>query len=134
MKALWRHDLDQGKHDPLEIVSVVTVTGSTISAALIVPLDPHAQPIRIEVPGPGGGDDAGLLEVIQAQMEAIDELSAGRDSKLEGDEAKELAHLREWGDQFPVLLENLCEAMGLARQPVGPTGIPELDIILDLAR
>lgn len=130
MKALWRHDLDQGKHDPLEIVSVVTKTGSSISAALIVPLDPHAQPVRIEVPS----DDAGLLEVIQAQMEAIDELSAGRDSKLEGDEAKELNHLREWGDQFPLLLENLCEAMGLPRQPVGPTGIPELDIILDLAR
>lgn len=132
MKALWRHDLDQGKHDPLEIVSVVTVTGSTISAALIVPMDPQAQPIRIEV----GGDDAGLLEVIQAQMEAIDELSksAPATKALGDDDTKELNHLREWGDQFPLLLENLCEAMGLPRQPVGPTGIPELDIILDLAR
>lgn len=126
MKALWRHDLDHG-NDPLEIVSVVTKTGSTISAALIVPMDPQAQPVRIEV----GGDEAGLLEVIQAQMEAIDELAA---KALEGDEAKELTHLREWGDQFPLLLENLCEAMGLPRQPVGPTGVPELDIILDLAR
>lgn len=131
MKALWRSDLGQGKHDPLEIVSVVTTTGSVISAELIVPLDPQAQPVRIEVPG----DDAGLLEVIQAQLEAIDELSKtpvsnGDYQKL----SKELDHMREWGEQFPLLLENLCEAMGLPRQPVGPTGIPELDIILDLAR
>lgn len=130
MKALWRSDLDQGKHDPLEIVSVVTKTGSSISAALIVPLDPHAQPVRVEVPG----DDAGLLEVIQAQLEAIDELTEGRDSKLEGDEAKELKHLREWSEQFPDMVEDLCMAMGLPRNPVGPTGIPELDKIVSLMR
>lgn len=123
MKVLWRSDLGQGKHGPLEIVSVVTKSGSTISADLVVPLDPHT-PL-------GTLPDDGLLEVIEAQLAAIDELSKvpPSDEKL----VREHKALQEWADQFPDLIADLCAALGFAAHPVGPTGIPELDILVSLS-
>lgn len=131
MKVLWKSDLGQGKHDPLEITHVVTKSGSSISADLVVPLYPHDG---------ATADNVGLLEVIDAQLAAIDELT-NKAVLAKQHAAAELPNptaeheaLKEWADQFPYLVEELCAALGYARNPVGPTGIPELDILVSLSR
>lgn len=136
MKVLWRSDMGQGKHDPLEITHVVTKSGSTISANLVVALDP-AQAVAT----PPAGDADGLLEVIEAQLAAIDELTSANKSlgetldwaEMKGVDEKTHADLKAWADQFPHLIEDLCIALGFARNPIAPTGIPELDILVRLS-
>lgn len=140
MKVLWKADLGQGKHDPLEVTHVVTKSGSQISAELVVLATDQLGSAWVRCgelekfsPATPGDNSDGLLEVLEAQMAAIDELSKAAppsDEKL----AKDHAALTEWADQFPVLVEELCTALGFARNPVGPTGIPELDRIVGLAR
>lgn len=133
MKVLWRSDMDQGKHDPLEITHVVTKSGSQISAALVVPMGVDlVEPLNTD-------ETAGLLEVIEAQLAAIDELSAdikatGRSGADYETQAKEHRDLQEWADQFPDMIADLCVALGFAAHPVGSTGIPELDILVSLSR
>lgn len=131
MKVLWRSDLEQGKHQPLEIVAVETKTGSRISAALVVLATDHlgVEWARVDQ---AADDNSGLLEVIEAQMAAIDELSA--DKHFEGTPDEKLAGLQAWADQFPDMIADLCVALGFAAHPIGPTGIPELDKIVSLAR
>lgn len=144
MKVLWRSDMDQGKHDPLEITHVVTKSGSQISAALVVPvlLDGDGSAwSKVQAQSP----DAGLLEVIEAQLAAIDEISrelSAAETALENPQDQECSipshkgheALEEWADQFPDMIANLCAALGYAAHPVGPTGIPELDILVSLSR
>jgi len=136
MRALWKSDLGQGKHDPLEIVSVVTKSGSTISASLLVPLEPVSLEGALDNLGQiAANETAGLLEVIEAQMAAIDDLNLSiKTGILDAGIAKELSDLQEWADQFPDLIADLCVALGYAAHPVASTGIPELDKIVDLAR
>lgn len=142
MRALWKSDLGQGKHDPLEIVSVVTKSGSTISAALLVPLgdelveysQDQLDALRKSV---APDETAGLLEVIDVQLAAIDELSnqlQAEQSASNWQRSPEHEALKEWADQFPDLVEDLCMALGFARNPVAPTGIPELDILVKLSK
>lgn len=139
MQVIWRDGMTKGDNEPMTVVAVETASGSRISADLVVLslTDSNGSEwtrvgeIEKFTPGP----DAGLLEVIEAQMAAIEELS----SKvavlvLDTGQAKKLTDLQEWADQFPVLVENLCMALGFARNPVGPTGIPELDVIVSCAR
>lgn len=101
MKVLWKADLGQGKHDPLEVTHVITKSGSQISAELVVPLDPHQgfehdrQHLTLLQ------ENEGLLDVIAEQMSALDQLS---------------------------------QELTAAHNPVGPTGIPELDRLVGLAR
>lgn len=142
MKVLWRSDLDQGKHDPLEITHVVTKSGSQISAALVVLAVDHLGSAWARVgdveqftPSAGGEETAGLLEVIEAQLVAIDEINQNiKAGILDAGLAKELSDLQEWADQFPDMIADLCVALGYAAHPVGPTGIPELDILVSLSR
>lgn len=144
MQVLWKSDLGQGKHDPLEITHVVTKSGSQISAGLVVPLG------AVDGHGPAvvrADESAGLLEVIEAQLAAIDEISrelSAAETALElpmlddgecyipsheGHEA-----LQEWADQFSDRIADLCVALGYAAHPMVSTGIPELDILVELSR
>lgn len=149
MKVLWRSDMGQGKHDPLEITHVVTKSGSQVSADLIVLAVDHlgsswAKVGEVEqfAPSTDGDETAGLMEVIDAQMVAIDDLTKQRDAYARemltladpDDVEQDVKDLRAWADQFPDLVEDLCMALGFARNPIAPTGIPELDIIVKLAR
>lgn len=86
MKVLWRSDLGQGKHDPLEITHLVTKSGSQISADLVVPLDPVQAPALSQYRDDGQyvpvkwyqdarDEAAGLHEIIDAQLAEIDRLA-----------------------------------------------------------
>lgn len=141
MKVLWKSDLGQGKHDPLEITHVVTKSGSQIAADLVVPFvadGSGAAWAKVDNPAHAPDADDGLLEVIEAQLAAIDQMATAAKFMVDMDvhtaQTKELTDLKEWADQFPYLVEELCAALGFARNPVGPTGIPELDRIVGLAR
>ena len=142
MRALWKSDLGQGKHDPLEITHVVTKSGSTISADLVVPLDGHPVDRVVDVQLVDALQEArseadGLLEVIDAQLAAIDELSnqlQAEQSASNWQRSPEHEALQEWADQFPDLIADLCVALGYAAHPIGPTGIPELDVLVGLSR
>lgn len=125
MLVHWRSDLDQGKHDPLEVVPVITKTGSTISAALVVPLDPVAPPVPS-----GGGDTSGLHEVIETQMVEIDRLAG----MVDGERIKELNEANDLIEHITDCVQNLCVALGYARNPVQRTGISELDELLEAVR
>lgn len=136
MLVHWRSDLDQGKHDPLEVVSVITKTGSTISAALVVPLDPVAGPIR----APEAGQEAdGLMAVIEEQMSEIDRLATDlRKAKSEIVERDNIdladKGAAELVEHITDCVQNLCVALGYARNPMQRTGIAELDELLEAVR
>jgi hypothetical protein len=143
MQVIWRDGMTKGDNAPMTVKAVETETGSRISADLVVALETVQAP---RVPGMetvlSAPSDEGLLEVIEAQMAALDEMAKEVD-RLENHqpdegclvpEHKGHADLQEWADQFPYLVEELCAALGFARNPVRPTGIPELDIIVSLAR
>jgi hypothetical protein len=139
MRVLWKSDLGQGKHDPLEIVAVETKTGSRISADLVVPLDPaQAGPVSL-APDNIVAENAGLLEVIDAQLAAIDELSAdikaaGRSGADYDRMGQKLRDLEEWGATVQDLVGDLSIALGFARDPTMRTGIAELDALLGAVR
>lgn len=128
MLVHWRSDLDQGKHDPLEVVSVITKTGSTISAALVVPLDPVAGPTRRAREADQEAD--GLMAVIEEQMSEIDRLAG----MVDGERIKELNEANDLIEHITDCVQNLCVALGYARNPMQRTGIAELDELLEAVR
>lgn len=130
MQVIWRDGMTKGDNEPMTVVAVETASGSRISADLVRPVSDE-QLVDLHFAGTPAEETAGLLEVIEAQMAAIDGMV---DKDTHTAQTKDLANLQEWADQFPVLVENLCMALGFARNPVGPTGIPELDVIVSCAR
>lgn len=119
-KVRWREDYARGKDNPpmlvLDTTAMVKVEGgSHITARMleVVEAAPGGG-------GDGGGDTAGLLAVIEAQLDAIQDL---QDAAAAGG--------KEDADTTADLLQALCLALVGNRLPQGSTGIMELDALIE---